>query len=658
MQYPQTRYVDTINPGITDTALLLTCGTTPPTRTQGILTIGRVQSNTEDVYFTNVAGNNVTIGLRGLSQTALTLTSVVGNQKIHQANESLEMTTHHNYDTDLLRKSEDDTVAGNITFTLAPRVPGLKDANGNATITTPATASAVNNLNVANSATGNNVILSPIGADSNINVEIQGKGTGYVVLPDKSELKTNAAPVFQNDIANKKYVDDQVATFPTINSQVYYPTTQVYGETIAANSEVYQDPTTQKWFNITSAVATWYYPQGFALDAGVLNDTGKRILKSGSVTGQSFANINPTFSSSGTGTDLSVGQAVGSSAQAFLVSNFAGAECIVTGGTISTKQVGTPGGSLQIYLVLESSETGANYPAAFRDTSNNVMRGAIIGSATIVQALFSGTYQNLAFSFGSNITIPAGSRVYLVVSKVGAVDASNYYLMQSSGASAVLNQTTMTWSGTANSGNLTLTVVSTSPVGYAVKAFTGLAGSYGLTPSNPWSRVIGRVISATEFYFNPEAKMENVQYTDTSSDGSTSVTFKQITTNFCPSSVRVALAFINDAAADTGANIKGYIRGDSNAATTFNPTGFGNGSFNDNYLANNASWAISFSGSIATKLFTNGAGTSTMQNILFIVRLENGFYMYCGYPSGTGFVSAGAGTFVRSTATYELESKV
>ena len=62
----------------------------------------------------------------------------------------------------------------------------LTDTNGNTWIGQTATASAVNYLDVANSATGNNVILSPKGSDTNISLELQGKGSGSVVLPDAS----------------------------------------------------------------------------------------------------------------------------------------------------------------------------------------------------------------------------------------------------------------------------------------------------------------------------------------------------------------------------------------------------------------------------------------------------------------------------------------
>jgi len=151
MQHSQTRYEDTIPLGIGDTDLSLVATLVPPTRTQGILTIGRLQGNTEDVYYTNVVGNTVTISLRGLSETALTPTQVVGNRKVHNANESLEITTHHLYDTNKARKDENDTISGDWEFT----------------------------------------------------------GT-ETFADDKARSKTTAAPVDDKSFANKKYVDDQV----------------------------------------------------------------------------------------------------------------------------------------------------------------------------------------------------------------------------------------------------------------------------------------------------------------------------------------------------------------------------------------------------------------------------------------------------------------
>ena len=217
MQYPQTRYSDTLASGITATALSLTVAGTAPTRTEGVLTLGRIQSNTEDVHFTAVAGSVVTIDLRGLSQTALTLTEVAGNRKVHNANESVEITTHHNYDTNNARKDEVETISGAWTFsgiasfTTRPRITGgINDSAGNESIDIDATGSAVNQLRVINAATAGNVILTTAGDDADIDLELQAKGTGVIILEDAAQLKTSAAPTANAQIANKLYVDNQI----------------------------------------------------------------------------------------------------------------------------------------------------------------------------------------------------------------------------------------------------------------------------------------------------------------------------------------------------------------------------------------------------------------------------------------------------------------
>lgn len=75
----------------------------------------------------------------------------------------------------------------NVTFgsanlrTTRPRVTtSIDDANGNEVIITPATTSAVNELTVTNSATGNAVSVAASGGDTNIALNIAGKGTGAV----------------------------------------------------------------------------------------------------------------------------------------------------------------------------------------------------------------------------------------------------------------------------------------------------------------------------------------------------------------------------------------------------------------------------------------------------------------------------------------------
>jgi hypothetical protein len=91
---------------------------------------------------------------------------------------------------------------------------GLGDLNQALYLSFNSVASAVNYVQLGNAATGNNVVWKATGSDSNVNLEFQGKGSGFIILPNGSQLKTNAAPVNQQDIANKKYVDDIAAAGP------------------------------------------------------------------------------------------------------------------------------------------------------------------------------------------------------------------------------------------------------------------------------------------------------------------------------------------------------------------------------------------------------------------------------------------------------------
>jgi phosphotransferase system HPr-like phosphotransfer protein len=58
----------------------------------------------------------------------------------------------------------------------------LTDANGNNWIDQSATANAVNRLQVANAATGGDVVLSAVGSDANINIDLIPKGIGKLLM--------------------------------------------------------------------------------------------------------------------------------------------------------------------------------------------------------------------------------------------------------------------------------------------------------------------------------------------------------------------------------------------------------------------------------------------------------------------------------------------
>lgn len=77
---------------------------------------------------------------------------------------------------------------------LNPATADIFDENGNELLQFGTTASAVNNLQTTNAATGNNPVLQAIGDDTNIGLTAQTKGTGEFLVPS-TEGTAVAGPV-------------------------------------------------------------------------------------------------------------------------------------------------------------------------------------------------------------------------------------------------------------------------------------------------------------------------------------------------------------------------------------------------------------------------------------------------------------------------------
>jgi hypothetical protein len=69
-------------------------------------------------------------------------------------------------------------------------VTAINDANGGELIRFTATASAVNDISIANAATGNKPVISAAGDDTNITLSIAGKGTGPVEVAKLAYLSS------------------------------------------------------------------------------------------------------------------------------------------------------------------------------------------------------------------------------------------------------------------------------------------------------------------------------------------------------------------------------------------------------------------------------------------------------------------------------------
>lgn len=68
---------------------------------------------------------------------------------------------------------------------------GINDNNNNEVVTITTTASAVNELTVANAATGANPVIAATGSDTNIGITLTPKGTGNAVLTSGNLIVAN-----------------------------------------------------------------------------------------------------------------------------------------------------------------------------------------------------------------------------------------------------------------------------------------------------------------------------------------------------------------------------------------------------------------------------------------------------------------------------------
>lgn len=127
------------------------------------------------------AGRTLTFTLNDANRTIN-----LANNFTTSGNNALTLTTTGSTNVTLPTTGTLSTLAGTETLTnktlTSPRVgTAILDTNGNEVIETPATASAVNQLRVTNSPTGNPVSVSAVGDDANVALILANKGTGNMV---------------------------------------------------------------------------------------------------------------------------------------------------------------------------------------------------------------------------------------------------------------------------------------------------------------------------------------------------------------------------------------------------------------------------------------------------------------------------------------------
>ena len=106
---------------------------------------------------------------------------------------------------------------------------GILDENSNEQLIFQTTASAVNYLEVTNSATSNNPSISATGSDTNVGIEFSTKGTGAIKFNDLAYIPQQALTSSSNAIAWDTQAKPNAYHLTTENTTFSAPTNAVEG---------------------------------------------------------------------------------------------------------------------------------------------------------------------------------------------------------------------------------------------------------------------------------------------------------------------------------------------------------------------------------------------------------------------------------------------
>lgn len=138
--------------------------------------------------------------------------------------------TDTNIGINITPKGTGRTVVGALSATSPRVITGVNDTNGNELLKVTATASAVNELTLANAATGNGPTLSSTGDDTNIDINITPKGTGEVNVTNIDVIsgKVPFSTITSRAYASFSDVTDQTGSVSAATA-VKFGTTEVTG---------------------------------------------------------------------------------------------------------------------------------------------------------------------------------------------------------------------------------------------------------------------------------------------------------------------------------------------------------------------------------------------------------------------------------------------
>lgn len=142
---------------------------------------------TSPTLVTPTLGVATATSINGLTITTSTGALTIANSKTLTVNNTITLAgtdstvmTFPSSSATIARTDAGQTFTGVQVFTSPKIITDISDTNGNEIFKITATASAVNEITVANAAAGGTPTFSSTGSDTNIDLKLQGKGTGIV----------------------------------------------------------------------------------------------------------------------------------------------------------------------------------------------------------------------------------------------------------------------------------------------------------------------------------------------------------------------------------------------------------------------------------------------------------------------------------------------
>ena len=179
----------------TNTTLLMTDATISPARNAVLRFTGTIAANST-VFVASGIEKTYTLQNATSGAFTLALNQVGGASVIFGATDKTTKLVYLNgtdvVDLSLVNLTAPQTLTNKTLTTptlTSPIINEIDDSNGNEEIIFTATASAVNELTVANAATGNNPNITASGSDANVGINFTPKGTGAVTFNGTGKIQ-------------------------------------------------------------------------------------------------------------------------------------------------------------------------------------------------------------------------------------------------------------------------------------------------------------------------------------------------------------------------------------------------------------------------------------------------------------------------------------